>query len=76
MHSSGFILGIANRYHRYRFAVEWERHKIPGNLLHRQPVTIYRVLVGKSEDKEITRKTTKVDNIKMNLREIGWGFMD
>jgi hypothetical protein len=40
MYSSGFILGIANRYHGYRFAVEWQRHRIPGNLLHRQPVTI------------------------------------
>jgi hypothetical protein len=40
MYSSGFILGIANHYHGYRFAVEWQRHRIPGNLLHRQPVTV------------------------------------
>jgi hypothetical protein len=31
MHSSGFILGIANRYHRYRFAVEWQRHSCTGD---------------------------------------------
>jgi hypothetical protein len=31
MHSSGFILGIANCYHGYRFAVEWQRHSCTGD---------------------------------------------
>jgi hypothetical protein len=31
MHSSGFILGIANRYHGYRFAVDWQRHSCTGD---------------------------------------------
>jgi hypothetical protein len=31
MHSSGFILGIANRYHGYRLAVEWQRHSCTGD---------------------------------------------
>jgi hypothetical protein len=37
----------------------------------------YRILVGKPEG-ETTRKTRRgwEDNIKMDLREIGWGGMD
>jgi hypothetical protein len=31
MHSSGFILGTANLYHGYRFAVEWQRHSCTGD---------------------------------------------
>jgi hypothetical protein len=31
MHSSEFILGIANRCHGYRFAVEWQRHSCTGD---------------------------------------------
>jgi hypothetical protein len=31
MHSDRFILGIANRYHGYRFAVEWQRHSCTGD---------------------------------------------
>jgi hypothetical protein len=31
MHSNGFILGITNRYHGYRFTVEWQRHSCTGD---------------------------------------------
>jgi hypothetical protein len=31
---------------------------------------------GKARRKEATGKTKRVDNIKMDLREIGWGGMD
>jgi hypothetical protein len=39
---------------------------------------IYRVLVGKPEGRRpLCRfRHRKVDNIKTNLREIGWGSMD
>jgi hypothetical protein len=38
----------------------------------------YRTLVGKPEGKRPTGRTrcTWVDNIKIDLREIGWGGMD
>jgi hypothetical protein len=39
----------------------------------------YRILVGKPEGKRpLGKKTTRrwEDNIKMDLREIGWGGMD
>jgi hypothetical protein len=38
----------------------------------------YRILVGKSEGKRPFRRARRrwVDNIKMNLRETGWGDMD
>jgi hypothetical protein len=38
----------------------------------------YRVLVGKPEGKRPAERTTHrwEDNIRMNLREIGWGGMD
>jgi hypothetical protein len=38
----------------------------------------YRVLVGKSEVKRPlgTRKRRKEDNIKVDLRALGWGDMD
>jgi hypothetical protein len=38
----------------------------------------YRLLVGKSETKRTLGRPRRrwVDNIKMDLREIGWGGMD
>jgi hypothetical protein len=38
----------------------------------------YRILVGKPEVKKPTGRLRRrwVDNIKMNLREIGWGGVD
>jgi hypothetical protein len=37
----------------------------------------YRILVGNSEGKRLGRPRRRwVDNIKMNLREIGWDGMD
>jgi hypothetical protein len=38
----------------------------------------YRILVGKSEEKKPLGRPRRrwVDNIKMDLREIGWGDMD
>jgi hypothetical protein len=37
----------------------------------------YRLLVGKARGKETTRKTkTWVDNIKMDLGEVGWSDVD
>jgi hypothetical protein len=37
-----------------------------------------RILVGKPEEKRSLRRPRRrwVDNIKMDLREIGWGGMD
>jgi hypothetical protein len=38
----------------------------------------YRILVGKPEGKRQLGRTRHmwVDNIKMNLREVGWGGID
>jgi hypothetical protein len=38
----------------------------------------YRILVGKPEGKRTLRRPRhrSVDNIKMNLRELGWGYID
>jgi hypothetical protein len=38
----------------------------------------YRILVGKPEGKRPLRRPRRrwVDNIKIDLREIGWDFMD
>jgi hypothetical protein len=38
----------------------------------------YRILVGKPEGKRPLERSTRkwVDNIKMNLRQIGWDVMD
>jgi hypothetical protein len=38
----------------------------------------YRILVGKPQGKKPLRRPRRrwVDNIKMDLREIGWGGMD
>jgi hypothetical protein len=36
----------------------------------------YRILVGKPEGKRPLERPTWEDNIKMDLREIGWGGMD
>jgi hypothetical protein len=38
----------------------------------------YRILVGKPEGKRsiVRQRRMRVDNIKMNLREIGWGGTD
>jgi hypothetical protein len=40
--------------------------------------TAYRILVGKPEGKRPLERPrhSRVDNIKMGLREIGWGGMD
>jgi hypothetical protein len=40
--------------------------------------TAYRILVGKPEGKRPLGRLRRrwVDNIKMDLREIGWGVMD
>jgi hypothetical protein len=40
--------------------------------------TAYRILVGKPKGKRPLRRPRcrRVDNIKMVLREIGWGGMD
>jgi hypothetical protein len=40
--------------------------------------TVYRILVGKPEGKRPLRIPRRrwMDNIKMDLREIGWGGMD
>jgi hypothetical protein len=39
---------------------------------------VYRILVGKPEGKRLLGRPTRKceDNIKMHLREIGWGGMD
>jgi hypothetical protein len=38
---------------------------------------IYRILMGKLEGKRLGRRRRKwVANIKMDLREIGWGGVD
>jgi hypothetical protein len=39
---------------------------------------VYRILVGNSEGKRPLRRPRRrrEDNIKMDLREIGWGTMD
>jgi hypothetical protein len=41
-------------------------------------IYIYRILVGKPEGKTPLRRPRRrwVDNVKMDLREIGWGGMD
>jgi hypothetical protein len=41
-------------------------------------MNVYRILVGKPEGKRPLGKPRRrwEDNIKMNLREIGWGGMD
>jgi hypothetical protein len=36
----------------------------------------YRILVGKPEGKRSLGRHRRVDNIKMDLREIRWGGMD
>jgi hypothetical protein len=38
----------------------------------------YRILVGKPEIKKTSKRPTRgwEDNIKMDIREIGWGGMD
>lgn len=38
----------------------------------------YRVLAGKNEGKRLLRKPTRrwMDNIKIDVREIGWGGME
>jgi hypothetical protein len=40
--------------------------------------TPYRILVGKTEEKRPLGRprSRRVDNIKMDLREMGWGGMD
>jgi hypothetical protein len=44
----------------------------------REKRNVYRILVGKPEGKRPLRRTRRrrVHNIKMNLRETGWGHMD
>jgi hypothetical protein len=39
---------------------------------------VYRILVGKPEGKRPPGRPRRrwVDNVKMDLREIGWGCMD
>jgi hypothetical protein len=48
LHSSGFILGIANRNYRYairnHLSVEWQRHRFPGIRLYRQQRRYIRLL--------------------------------
>jgi hypothetical protein len=43
-----------------------------------EKMNAYRILVGKPEGKGPLRRPTRrwVDNIKINLREIGWSGMD
>jgi hypothetical protein len=43
-----------------------------------EKMNAYRVLVGKPEGKRPVGRPRRrrVDNIKMNLREIGWDVMD
>jgi hypothetical protein len=36
----------------------------------------YRILVGKPEGKKPVGRRRRVDNIKINLREIEWGAMN
>jgi hypothetical protein len=38
----------------------------------------YRMLVGKSEEKRLIGRPRRrwMDNIKMDLKDIGWGYMD
>jgi hypothetical protein len=44
----------------------------------RERKNAYSILVGKSEGKRILRRArcTGVDNIKMDIAEIGWGIVD
>jgi hypothetical protein len=44
----------------------------------REKRNAYRILVGKSEGKRLLGRPRcrRVDNIKIDLREIGWGGMD
>jgi hypothetical protein len=43
----------------------------------REQKNAYRVLVGKSEDRSQGRSSCRLeDNIKLDLRETGWGSMD
>jgi hypothetical protein len=46
--------------------------------MHGQKRYAYRILVGKTEGKIPLGRPRRrwVDNIKMDLREIGWGGMD
>jgi len=39
---------------------------------------VYRVLVGKLEGKRLLRRPRRrwVDNIRMDLQEVGFGYMD
>jgi hypothetical protein len=52
----------------------WERHVGPM----RKKINVYSMSLGKPERKRPLRKPrcTWENNIKMNLRQIGWGGMD
>ena len=46
--------------------------------LYPQEILLYRVLVGKSEERRPLRRPRRrwVDNIRMDLQEVGCGYMD
>jgi hypothetical protein len=59
--------------------IKWRRMRWAGNVARMgETRNAYRILVGKPEGKRPLGRQRRrwVDNIKMNLREIGWDGMD
>jgi 1,2-phenylacetyl-CoA epoxidase catalytic subunit len=56
-----------------------KRRKLAGHVAHMGEITdAYKILVGKPEGKRQFRRTRRrwEDNIRMDLREIGWEVVD
>jgi hypothetical protein len=58
--------------------IKSRRMRWAGHVARMAETNAYRILVGKPEGKRPRGRATRrwMDNIKMNLREIGWDGMD
>jgi hypothetical protein len=58
--------------------IKSKRMRCTGHVARMEKINAYRVLVGKPEGKRLLGipRRRRDDNIKMHLREVGWGGMD
>jgi len=74
-----FILLFCINLHNYTYFLKSKRIRWAGHVARRgEERGVYRVLVGKPEGRRPLRRPRRrwVDNIRMDLQEVGCGYMD
>jgi hypothetical protein len=72
-------MGKVQKFGNFCRMIKSRRMRLAGHVARmREKRNAYRILVGKLEGKRPLGRSRRrcVDNVKMDLREIGWGVMD